>query len=81
MRKPVFAKCEQQRHRSACSSVQSDQHLCNSLPREYNISFFYIRNFNPLASLCGCEGLFESYLVANPEDRFSGDEAQLVSQM
>ena len=28
MRKPVFAVCEQQRRRSACASVQSDQHLC-----------------------------------------------------
>ena len=28
MRKPVYAICEQQRHRSA----QSDQHLCCSLP-------------------------------------------------
>ena len=31
-RKPVFALCEQQRRRSACASVQSDQHLCCSLP-------------------------------------------------
>ena len=27
MRKPVYAICKQQRHRSACASVQSDQHL------------------------------------------------------
>ena len=27
MRKHVFAVCEQQRHRSACASVQSGQHL------------------------------------------------------
>ena len=33
MRKPVFAICEQQRCRSACTSVQSDQHLCYSLLR------------------------------------------------
>ena len=31
--KPVYAVCEQQRHRSACASVQSDQHLCCSLTR------------------------------------------------
>ena len=31
MRKPVLAICEQQRCRSACASVQSDQHLCCSL--------------------------------------------------
>ena len=33
MRKPVYAICEQQRHRSAYASVQSDQCLCCSLPR------------------------------------------------
>ena len=33
MRKPVYALCEQQRRRSACASMQSDQHLCCSLPR------------------------------------------------
>ena len=32
MRKPVNAICEQQRRRSACASVQSDQCLCCSLP-------------------------------------------------
>ena len=28
-----------------------------------------------LFAACGCAGRFESYLVANPEDRFSRDEA------
>ena len=32
-------------------------------------------SFKPLASRCGCAGRFESYLVANPENRFSRDEA------
>ena len=32
MRKPVYAICEQQRHRSACISAQSDQCLCCLLP-------------------------------------------------
>ena len=31
----------------------------------------------PLASCCGCAGRFESYLVENPEYRFSRDEAQM----
>ena len=30
-----------------------------------------------LASFCGCAGRFESYLVENPEDRFSRDEAHI----
>ena len=66
-----YVICEQQRHRSACASVQSDQRLCCSLLRPYNISRFYSRNFKTLASFCGCKGRFESTLVANPEDRFS----------
>ena len=36
---------------------------------------FYIRNFKPLLSFCGCAGRFESTLVANPDDRFSRDMA------
>ena len=42
---------------------------------EYNISSFYIQNFKPLASFCSSAGWFVSYLVANPEDRFSRDKA------
>ena len=71
MRKPVFAVCVQQGRRSACASAQSDQRICCSLPRYYNTSSFYIRNFKPLPSFCGCTGRLESILVANPEDRFS----------
>ena len=33
MRKPVFAICEQQRRRSACTSTESDQRLCYNLLR------------------------------------------------
>ena len=75
MRKPVFAICEQQRRRSACASAQSDQRLCFSLPSWYKSSSFYIQNFKPLPSFCGCESQFESTLVGNLEDRFSCDEA------
>ena len=57
--------CEQQRCRSACASAQSDQRLCYSLVRQYNISRFYSRNFKTLASFCGCAGRFVSGLVGN----------------
>ena len=33
--------------------------------------------FKPLGSFCSCAGQFESYLVENPEDRFSRDEAHI----
>ena len=35
-------------------------------------------NVKPLASLYSWAGQFESYLVANPEDRFSRDEVHLI---
>ena len=49
------------------------------MPRQYNISSFYIRNFKPPPSFCGCAGRFESYLVKNLEDRFSHDEAHIIA--
>ena len=51
MRKPDYGICEHQRRRSACTSAQSDQHLCCSFPRKYNTSTCYIRNFKTLKSL------------------------------
>ena len=38
----------------------------------------YTRNFKSLARLCSWAGWFESYLVANPEDRFSRDVAHII---
>ena len=37
----------------------------------------YIQNLKTLASFCSWAGQFESYLIANPEDRFSHDEAHI----
>ena len=68
---------EQQRRRSACASVQSDQRLCCSLPGLYYTSTCYSQNFKPLTSLYNWAGWFESYLVEHPEDRFSLDEAHI----
>ena len=44
------------------------------LPRQYDISSIYIGNFITLASFFSLADRFESYLVENPEDRFSHDE-------
>ena len=41
MRKPALCHMLT-RHRSACASVQADQRLCCSLPRQYNSSSFCI---------------------------------------
>ena len=80
MRKPVLAICEKQRCRSACAFAQSDQHLCCSLLRQYNTWTYtcLIQNFKTLTSLWSWAGWFESYPVANPEDRFSRDVAYII---
>ena len=51
--------------------------LCHIVVRSLDsiIPSFYIRNFKPLQSFCDCAGRF--VLVANPEDRFSRDEAHM----
>ena len=43
-----------------------------------SISTCYSWNFKTLASLISWAGRFESYLVANPKDRFSRDVAQMM---
>ena len=40
-----------------------------------------MQNLKPLAGLYTWAGHFESYLVANPEDRFSRDAAQFMSPL
>ena len=83
MIKPVYAIYEQQRHRSACASVQSDQHLCCSLLKQHNASTRYKRNSKTLASLCSLVhvGQFESYRVQPHEDRFSRDKAHIINKL
>ena len=75
MRKPVFAICEQQMRRSACASAAVWSAPFYSLLRWYNICSFYMQNLKALASLCS---RFESYLVGNPDDRFSHDVAHTL---
>ena len=57
---------------------EADQRLCFRYidSTKYNPSTSYIRNFKPLAMLCGCTAWFVSDLVGNPEDRFSHNEAR-----
>ena len=69
--------CEQQRHRPACASAQSDQRLCFSLFGKYHFQTCHKRNFNFLASLCSSTDWLETHFVGNPVDRFCRDEAQI----
>ena len=77
MRKPVYAICEKQRRRSACASAVWSAPLLVTAWIVYSTSTCYSRNFNPVASLSCWPGWFESYLVANPEDRFSRVKAHI----
>ena len=73
-RKPIYAICEQQSQISL-RSLMSAFVVC------------YLDSIIPLVSISkiscpylafySCTGQFGSYLVANPEDRFSGDEAHM----
>ena len=37
-----------------------------------------MQKFKILASLCSGPDCFDSYLIGNPEDRFSRDKAQFI---
>ena len=81
MRKSVYPICEQRRRRSACASAKSaDQRLFFVHCLDIIISLLAIAEISRLASLWSWAGRFESYLVKNPEDRFSRDEAQIGDQ-
>ena len=78
MRKPVLAICEQQSCRSVCASAQSDQHLYFRC-LDSSIPLVSISEISSLYLAPETEQAVLSYLVGNPEDRFSRDGAQYKS--
>ena len=74
MTKPAFAIYKQQRHRSACTFFVV-RCLYSIIPilAKSKISRLYLVSVAEQAS-------FESFLVENPEDRFSRDETHLQSK-
>ena len=75
--KTCFTICEQQRRRSICVSAQSDQRLCCS--RLSIIPILAKSKISRLKLVSVAAQGFESYLVANPEDMFSPDVAQIIT--
>ena len=77
MRKPVFAICEQQRHRSACASAQSDQCLKVVRCLDSIIYILAISKFSRLwlASVAGQAGLCRT--CSQTQDRFFLDGAHI----
>ena len=80
MRKQAFCICENKDADQLRGNREADQRLCfHYIDSTIPLLRSYIRNFKPLAILCGCTAWFVSDLVENPEDRFSHNEAQIVS--
>ena len=83
MRKPAFCICENKDAGQLRGNREADQRLCfryldSTIPL---LPSSYIRNFKPLAILCGCTAWFVWGLVGNTEDRFSHNEAHLSHVM
>ena len=72
-----YVICEQQRRSSACASAQSDQRLCFSLLRLYNISRVYSRNFETLLATVAAQAGLSLAWSETPEDTFCRVVAQL----
>ena len=77
VRKPAFCICENKDADQLRGNREADQRLCFRYIDNCNPSASYIRNFKPLAIVCGCTAWFVWDLVGNLENRFSHNEAQL----
>ena len=78
MIKLTFYLCENKDADQLCGNREADQRLCfRYMARQSSSS--YLRNFDPLALLCGCTAWFVSELVGNPENRYSHNEAHMLS--
>ena len=67
MRNPDFCMCENKDAGQLRGNREADQRLCF---RFTDPSTSYIRNFKPLATLCGCTALFVLELVGHPKTGF-----------
>ena len=74
VRKSAFCLCENKDADQLRGNREANQRLCFRYI-DSTISLVPIRNFKPLAILCGCTAWFVWGLVGNPEDRFSHNQA------
>ena len=77
VRKPAFCICKNKDADQLRGNREAEQRLCFRYIDSTYPSTSYIRNFKPLAILCGCTASFVWGLVRNPEDRFSHNEAHI----
>ena len=71
VRKPVFCICENKEQISFAVTAKLISAFFFFVTYIVQSLYFHLRNFKPLAILCGCTAQFMSDLVGNPEDRFS----------
>ena len=79
MRKPAFCICENK----DADQLRGNAKLISAFVFATQIVqslYFLSTNFKSLTILCGRAAWFVCDLVGNPEDRFSHNEAQIVSQ-
>ena len=79
MRKSAFCICENKGVDQLRGNHAADQCLCF----HYIVKSIYLLNpnFKPPAILCGCTAWVVLDLVGNPEDRFSCDAAQMITNL
>ena len=78
MRKPAFCICENKDADQLRGNREADQRLCFRYIDSKIPLLSKSENFKPLASFCDCTAWFVSYLVGNPEDQFSHNEAHII---
>ena len=79
MRKPAFCICENKDADQLRGNRETDQRLCFIATGIVQSLYFLNRNFKHLDIFCGCTAWFVWDLVGNPDDRFSQNEAQVIS--
>ena len=79
MRKPAFSICENKDADQLRGNREADQRLCFRYTDSTIPLLPKSENFQPLAIFCDCTAWFVSDLVGNPEDRFSQNEAHILS--
>ena len=76
MRKPAVCICENKDADQLRDNREADQRLCFCYTDSKSL---YFLNFKPLDIFCDCTMRFMSDLVGNPKDKFSHNEAYLIS--
>ena len=75
MRKPASCLCENKDADQLRGNREADQRLCF----RHTDSTIPLRSQSEISSFCGCTARFVSDMVGNTEDRFSHNDAHILS--